>query len=96
MTTKKRVRVMNPKSRVVSSINQTSLGTESYRGYVLAPWDCVCAEGQSCHCDKRVFEPSPDRLAEAEATLAALKAGIESAREKLQGAAEPKPKKGKG
>lgn len=84
-------KMMHPESRRVAFVKPYLLERDIFKGYVLAPWDCLCREGTFCVCDKRPTEPEADRIAEAEAYAERLLTGIEAAKAKLA----PPPKKSK-
>lgn len=61
---------------------QPGNGSTAYTGAVLAPWDCRCPERTKCICSSRPVRPPPEAvaIAEAEAFVAKLQAGIAEAK----------------
>ena len=73
-------RYLHPTARNVLLVKPYLQPQYERDGYMPAPWDCVCV--RTCTCNKRPTEPPADRIDEARASLAMLKAGIAAADEK--------------
>ena len=81
------LRLLSRDRRVVL-VKPYLLGSDAYRGYARAPWDCLCAERTVCRCDQRPTRPPATREAieQAKAYIVKLGAGIEAASRELAAA----------
>lgn len=73
------LKLMHPSSRRLERVKEHRLSDGAYKGFVVAPWDCVCE--RVCACHKRPKTPPPGREGEAfddlqERVAALAEAGI--------------------